>query len=888
MDKYTSIKREFYNWISAVDKTRLNKFDIRLLNILISNFDKLAPLGTSGGARARKLVKLIEQKSTTDCNLFDVDNTSLNQAEVYDNIREIKIGPFRGFSKEITFVFTKQYTFMYGPNGSGKSSFCEGIEFALLGSIEEAEAKRIDIYTYMQNIKAKKSVPPVARACKPDGSLTDIPQNPEAYRFCFIEKNRIDNFARMAATTAKAQLDLIATLFGLDAFNEFVNGFTKDLNNYIVLNNKKREEFENEQKTIEASKDLLNEAINEKDLIQISLKSIFEELSVPEVNTVEDIRLYLSGVDGLSGRLGELHKKKAEIIPDNIDSSYYEKILKKLESLEVNLSELEILESSLISLSTEVNYKELYSAIKAVSEDLHTDKTICPACKTPIEKVVVNPFIFADAELNKMKELKNLQLEIESKNQGVYLLIKNINKEINELNAELKGLGESKIVTYPSFSDNTEKKFSIAIVKAESETIKEALTNADSVDILFEIKTHNDGLNKKRIEKRTVDEDLKKLSEIKAKVDKIEAAIKAKTAEIEKLTKRISDFNSLNADRLLEIAKVDNQIKENEAFTKSYAKLINNLKSYRNDLPVKLAKGLTEKSKEYYNIINSHDPDFEYLEKLILPSSPGDKILVQFKGEDTQYDALQILSEGHIKVLGLSILLSKVVNNNIGFIIYDDIVNAIDDEHRNGVAELIIRHIDFKIRQHIITCHGENFISKLEQKLGASLVSKNVQSYRFMPSDCYEERGVKVFVGNSKHSLILANEALNNNDLKDAAFRCRQTMEILSEQLWKKLSKTLKVDLHVNMRGPKQTPDLYSVVDGLISTIKTIKGLEDLSTHLKLIKEKYNWMLLNKGTHAQSDLPEFERKDISEIIGLLTTIELEIVQLKLDVCTRPA
>ena len=52
-------------------------------------------------------------------------------------------------------------------------------------------------------------------------------------------------------------------------------------------------------------------------------------------------------------------------------------------------------------------------------------------------------------------------------------------------------------------------------------------------------------------------------------------------------------------------------------------------------------------------------------------------------------EALQVLSEGHIKILGLSILLAKAVHDNLNFIIFDDIVNAIDDDHRNGVADLL-------------------------------------------------------------------------------------------------------------------------------------------------------------------------------------------------------
>ncbi|MGF3860388.1 AAA family ATPase [Salmonella enterica] len=31
---------------------------------------------------------------------------------------------------------------IYGPNGTGKSSFCEALEYTLLGNVAEAESKR--------------------------------------------------------------------------------------------------------------------------------------------------------------------------------------------------------------------------------------------------------------------------------------------------------------------------------------------------------------------------------------------------------------------------------------------------------------------------------------------------------------------------------------------------------------------------------------------------------------------------------------------------------------------------------------------------------------------------------------------------------------------------
>jgi hypothetical protein len=50
-----------------------------------------------------------------------------------------------------------------------------------------------------------------------------------------IEKNRLDDFARIAARTPGDQRQLIATLFGVDQFGEFVRGFNPNLDEKLNL-----------------------------------------------------------------------------------------------------------------------------------------------------------------------------------------------------------------------------------------------------------------------------------------------------------------------------------------------------------------------------------------------------------------------------------------------------------------------------------------------------------------------------------------------------------------------------------------------------------------------------------------------------------------------------
>lgn len=240
-----------------------------------------------------------------------------------------------------------------------------------------------------------------------------------------------------------------------------------------------------------------------------------------------------------------------------------------------------------------------------------------------------------------------------------------------------------------------------------------------------------------------------------------------------------------------------------------------------------------------------------------------------------------MLSEGHIKILGLSILLAKCTCEKLTFLIFDDIVNAIDDDHRDGVAELLIKHQDFRDMQIVLTCHGDQFITKLEDKLGVKR-SNDIQRFLFVPADSLEERGVVVEYTNPKYPLKVAQEKLKEYELKDVASKCRQALECITNNLWKKISTTSN-PIKVAMRAPKSIPDLASVVDGLIVQTKKLDGSEEINQLLLQMKGKYNWMLINNGTHFENEQKEFERTDIKQLIELLEKIDDAMRTIKVKV-----
>ncbi len=889
----SAVKQEFFRWIGSLNSSKLTDIEHKLLNLLVNHFDTLAPLTTVKGSnnRAAKINELIQKHHATLSNEFpDILGQQTDSSERFDRITELKIGPFRGFATSESFAFDKKYTFMYGPNGSGKSSFCDGLEYALLGRIEEADAKRIAINEYIRNTQNSFITTPIAYTVNSAGQKVQIPQNESLYRFAFVEKNRIDGFARITATTASTQKDRIATLFGLDAFSAFVDSFTDDFEKYITLTNAKAEAFKTESQKYEDDKKRISEIDSELSENAKNIELLIKDVAQKGVESADDLKLFLNGTDGVSGHIGELQQKKTEQIPDDLKTESLDtfqtvllKIFASLKSFNTDLDRLKVL-------SSDVNFKDLYSAIESISSIPDVDLSHCPACKTPIAQVVVNPFENAKAELGKLTSLSKLQKRVSE--TGI-LISKDVRSAISTIKT-VNELGKSAGHTGSMLPALTEFVFNnietIGNWKPVLESGLLALGNHPSQieAIRASVSVYNTELSEKRKQQKAVNSELKKYQDFNTRL--IELTANEKKLAEEKTTKQkaVDDFTKANATKLKEIEDENKRITINQQYADAYKRLIRQLKLTRNQLPAKLSAGLSEKVKEYYNIINAHDPEFELLDSLTLPAKAGAKIEIKFKKDSRTHDALYILSEGHIKVLGLSILLAKTINENLGFLIFDDIVNAIDDDHRSGIADLLLCHNDLKDRQFILTCHGETFINKLEHKLGTSFAGKHVKSYRFIPVDTVTTRGVQVSIGNSKHYLLKANESLEKNNLKDSAMDCRRAVESISYQLWKKLDKRLKVNLKVTMRAPGVQPDLASVVDSLIKELEKVSGVEKLYKNLSSLKAKYPWSLLTKGVHEDERQPEFERKDISELITLVQNIEENVSSFKLAVATAEA
>jgi len=128
--------------------------------------------------------------------------------------------------------------------------------------------------------------------------------------------------------------------------------------------------------------------------------------------------------------------------------------------------------------------------------------------------------------------------------------------------------------------------------------------------------------------------------------------------------------------------------------------------------------GINDVTMNLYNEFNSNDLEHGKLAALRLPVTGEQKIETSFRGNpQARVDALRILSEGHIRCLGLAILLAKGQSIESPLIVFDDAINAIDHDHRSGIRETIFDSDHFAETQLMVTCHSNEFIKDIQHPL---------------------------------------------------------------------------------------------------------------------------------------------------------------------------
>lgn len=765
---------------------------------------------------------------------------------------------------------------IYGPNGSGKSSFCEALEYGLLGTVEEAQTKRFrNANDYLKNAHTDVFEPPLIEALVRG---IDDPQNvipdEELFRFCFVEKNRIDNFSRIAAHQPARQLELISSLFGLDKFNDFVNGFSAAIEGrYIDLLGKKSEELEEKRQSLIGANSSIETATQTLSGLVIEEKELADKYQqdMPFSDVVNSL--------GTAENPGEIQQLEEELLQPVPELSH----LKRSELIQARLlvekatADLDEKVNELTRSSEDLSYKQLYQSVIELND---VNKEYCPACKTPLEQTTENPFVQAASGLAKLEHLSTLEQQHDDLKAAQFEAIQSIH---GILRKACQNIGDKE---HP----NPLNEFQIGNERLLDNVWWQKLVTLDEKkesawleleQQVLRLEKKDEAILKEREKRNQKVERLAELRKLNEEVIQLQTSRKTHEESIKNAETEIANFNEINEDLIREVEQEKEVIKQNQEISAAYTDFVERLNKYKDSLPSMLVADLGEHVVELYNSFNRDDPPHQLLADLKLPIAPGDQIQISFVDNPEEYfDALHILSEGHIRCIGLAVLLAKNLRENSPLLIFDDPVNAIDDEHRDGIRRTLFEDNYFENKQIILTCHGEEFFKDIQNLLGADRVRAS-KRLTFLPQ--LDEKHIRIdFHSSPRNYVLAAQEHLERFEIRAALEKSRQALEALTKgKIWKYVNRHGDGNLSIKLRGPIAPIELRNLTEQLKRQLSRPElnhenKEEVLREVTKLLGENGNsreWRYLNKGTHEEDNRAEFDRNAVRTIVESLTALD---------------
>lgn len=870
----------FVRWLYQPEKQV--PIDVRRLATLsLANFDTLAETSRQRSQRSSYLVGLMRQQLAITPDVAPVLAAGpIGAAWPWNQLRHLSLGPFRGFRVPEPFDLTKKIILFYGPNGSGKTSLCEGLEYALLGDVEEAGTKRIAARTYLMNVHARRFDAPVLKATDQQGNEVEVVANLDAYRFCFIEKNRIDAFSRIAARPNAQRAELIATLFGMDQFNEFVSHFNESIDGQLVLRGEQEADLAARRKALSVDQGTVNgEAIASQRLID-------EEAALAQEYTAgityEGLKT-LTGTAEAPGRLQEL-EAMLEAVPPNIIGVTRQGLLDAFEKAHTCDHEMNDLTAALHARSDQVSFKSLYDSVLALQPTLG-DR--CPACDTPLDgptHVAVNPFDKAAAGLRQLEELGQLQeqqVSAQTKNNHASRELLQILGFLADFvvaqNEQGTPIGQY-LLRLPG--EPTERWWANIYphqpaAQPNAPSLEEFLVLADRIAFQDDASLQAQRYRQPHIAER------KRLIEFQLKVQAQDMKQQQLRERIDAASARIKEFDVTNALLIQQADQEKRDVERDTPLKAVYDRFLAELRTYRNQLPGQLMTGLNEAAMDFYNSFNRNDRDEDKLSALHLPLTGDGKIKISFRGKpDRRVDALHVLSEGHIRCLGLAILLAKAKSIQCPLIVFDDAINAIDHDHRGGIRETIFESDHFSQIQLIVTCHSNEFIKDIQQHLPAQR-RNGCQVYLLRHHDGDYQPRVRGNVPSTNYIAKAreAREALND---REALAASRQGLEMLSEKVWRWLGSHGHGVLKLQLAGVGAEPALRNLCEALTKKLRDANTFNHANKESLLVaydrilgipKTNLVWTYLNKGTHEEAERDDFDGDVVETVVQTLEDLD---------------
>jgi DNA sulfur modification protein DndD len=779
---------------------------------------------------------------------------------------------FRGFGdlgpddKGTLLKFSKIKNIFYAPNGGGKSSLCEALEYATTGHIKEADRRKTKVRQYIARGAERPEVILVGTDKQPvTRSLT--------WSSCFIDRNRLQEFSLLGSKdTGSAESDVIAALFGLEEFQEIIARFVRPES--FNLKSFERTNLAEAMAALERERSSLLELRNSHSLKIAALNSDVCGCLGLQIHQQYSVRARYARL----ANLAELKIRKAERLklakpPIVVPMKTIKRAVAIARRLLLRKAEIE---AALLRNIAGVNYRAVYEAIHAIESTVSSSQ--CPACSTPLHDVAENPFERAKRELQTFgtldqltASLRDVERRIARMASGAAALLADV-----DTNVQLDILCALPLEDLRSIISD----FDTATDRAETATKVLQLAAQLLAENLVGIENYVRNCEKRRDEIAQANAIVKRLEEQASSMKQMGETLKGWFSD-----KKVSQQAFTDAgERLAEIAARRIALKGNQtdnarfnAFVRhlqvEYANLYRDLLDYKLFLEKSRIAGIEAKAAEYYKAINDHDNEHERIDSLSFDkSSEGYRIKIS-NTDGTSLDAFSVLSEGHLRALGLSLLLAMAEKCRFPLIVFDDVVNAIDSDHRSNIIDLCFTDPYLRRTQMVVTTHDRLFWERF-----CIIAERHPQSDQH--SSCvlsYTNRGI-VMVDHAGGFQEKVNRALNVYDVRQALIYCRVWFESMVLEYC--LENSVSITAQFGKSQLKKNNYLQVSLESTFALVEPRVAYD--STHFNVIKKDLiNWGGQNQEHHAfdEGSLNFVHSKTSKEVIRIYDAIRLLECQL---------
>ncbi|HHW1764640.1 TPA: AAA family ATPase [Pseudomonas aeruginosa] len=872
-----SVDSEYERFLIHLQQLAVDDDVRRFAHLVLAHLRPLAEVGAARRARSTRLAPLALQHLAQSPVVQPPVPPGPAYGQALGRLHQLEVGPFRGFMRQETFDLSHDITLVYGANGTGKSSFCEALETAMLGSISEAQVKRVDLRNYCNNARLRRHVAPVLRSADPagNGAVVAVQPNENEYRFCFIEKNRLDDFARIAARTPGDQRQLIATLFGVDQFSEFVRGFNPSLDENLTLVGAKAFQLEQRRAQLATSEQVIRNDGDRQAQFQLQEQELAQRISPG--HSFENCCAWMLGTPAQQGRLPYI-QAQLDAVPPTIHQATQARLRELLAEAYRLQGLFQEVSGQLNARAGEVSYSQLYRAVLELAEGA----TACPACGTALDATAQNPFNRARAGLQQLAELAALQERAATLRDQLGESVRTLLDGMRHAVAAAATVcpAELQAARLPALPP-THAGAWLAVWIDNGQGPWNAL-----LGLVALVERADAEARTVHAERGALAQERDRLDGFRLEIERLRTLRSTAQQELAQAHQTVAQFGEANRELLAEVAAETGVLVHHQRVKAAYDAYLPVLQAYLAGLPGQLLQGLGERAKALYNAFNRSDPPNDKLHTLWLPLVENGKIEVEFVGEPgVRYDALVIFSEGHIKCLGLAILLAKNISQGCPVVIFDDVVNAIDDEHRDGIWRTFFEDGLLDGKQIILTSHAEEFLHRIQQELGAQR-ARAIKRYKFLPHLGEHELRIDTDPP-TKNYVLLAQQALDQDEKRDALRHARPALESLTDRLWTWLGRRADGRLELRLGGPRSPWELNNKCAKLRSSVERIanqhagapEAVAALVRLLGVAGGSIEWGYLNSGVHDAQRDHEFDRATVRTIVESVTALDAALAVL---------